>query len=425
MKEDFLHYVWKFLKIDSPYSLHTTANEPIEIISNGYHNTENSGPDFFNAQLIINSQKWAGNIEIHLKSSDWYAHNHQNDSAYENVILHVVWEHDVEVYRKNNSPIPTLTLQNITSVKTLQQYKNLINGSTNWINCSNQLEKVSAFTLNNWLERLYFERLNSKSKHIATVFNSLNSHWEATCFSIIAKYYGGNNNGMHFLNIIKSIPFSVLQKTTSIIQIEALLFGQANLLNGDLDDFYYVSLQQEYKYLKHKYKLTPLLGLELQFFRLRPTNFPTIRLAQLAQLLANHPQLFAVIKEEFNPKILNKLFKSATSIYWKTHYNFGKESKKTAKTTTDSFIDILIINAIIPLQFYYAKTNNKEVGNNLLNLISSIRSEKNSIVSRFKEEKLLLKNAMESQAAIQLKKEYCDSNLCLKCAIGFELLKGN
>lgn len=424
MKEDFLHYLWKFQKINTA-SLKTTNGETIELNTIGTHNTENSGPDFFNAQLIIDNQKWAGNIEIHCKSSDWYAHQHQNDSAYDNVILHIVWEHDVEVFRNNNIAIPTLELQKITPRKTINQYLNLVNSAPKWINCENQLKEISDFTISNWLERLYFERLNNKSNHLKNLFIDLNNHWEATCFCLLAQYFGGNTNGAHFLKIAKSIPFNVIQKTTNIFQLEALLFGQANLLEEIVDDTYHKSLQNEYQYLKHKYQLKPLIGLQLQFFRLRPSNFPTIRLAQLAQVFSIHHQLFTKINTEFNSKKLQKIFKVSTSEYWKTHYNFGKESKKSIKNLSTSFIDLLIINAILPLQFFYSNTISNQIYNDLLNSISTLKPEKNAIVSKFKTEGITVKNAMHSQAVIQLKKEYCDKNQCLQCAIGFELLKGN
>jgi len=424
MREDFLHYLWKFQKTDRS-SLCCTDGENIQIIHKGVHNIESHGPDFFNAQLVIENQKWAGNIEIHVKSSDWYAHNHQNDSNYDNVILHVVWEHDVEVLRQNNTPIPTLELKSITPINTLSNYKKLLNRKTKWINCENQLKEISNFTWENWLERLYFERLNGKAIRIESLFKKMNNHWEATCFCLLAHYFGGNTNGSLFLEIAQSIPFNIIQKTTSTFQLEALLFGQANLLNAIVDDVYHKSLQTEYKYLKHKYQLKSLLGVQLQFFRLRPSNFPTIRLAQLAQLYGKQHQLFSKIKNEFDFKKLQLVFEIDISEYWKTHYNFGKTSKQTSKKISNSFIDLLLINAVIPLQFYYTKTIDKNIENKLLDLISSIKPEKNTIISQFEKEGIVVNSAMHSQSIIQLKNEYCNTNQCLKCAVGFELLNIN
>jgi len=393
MKEDFLHYLWKFQKINTS-SLKTT-------------------------------KKWAGNIEIHIKSSDWYAHQHQNDPTYDNVILHIVWEHDVDVFRRNNISIPTLELKKITPKKAISLYNNLVNSNPKWINCETQLKDVSSFTISNWLERLYLERLRNKSKHVENLYTTLNNHWEATCFCLIAQYFGGNTNGIPFLKIAKSIPFNVVQKTTSTLQLEAILLGQANLLENNIDDTYFQSLQKEYHYLKHKYQLTSLIGLRLQFFRLRPPNFPTIRLVQLAQLFGKHHQLFSIIHSQFNTKKLQSLFKISTSEYWETHYNFGKESKKSIKKLSPSFIDLLIINAILPLQVFYAKTTNNQVSTDVLNSISAIKPENNSIVSKFETEGIIIENALQSQAVLQLKKEYCDKNQCLQCAIEFELLKDN
>ena len=423
MKEDFLHYLWKFQKFKQLSNLRTTENISLQIINCGIHNTDHSGPDFFNAQLILEDQKWAGNVEIHLKSSDWYAHNHQNDIAYSNVILHVVWEHDIDVYHSDNSKIPTLELKYIAPNNILNQYQYLSKSTSKWINCSGQLHQVSPFVINNWLERLFIERLHSKSKRIDLIFHQSNKNWETTCFSTIAQYYGGNKNGNYFLKIAQSIPFYVLQKTTSQTQLEALLFGQANLLDQTLEDDYYCLLQQEYLYLKHKYQLKKLENLSLEFFRLRPTNFPTVRLAQLAQLFINHNHLFSLIKCNFEISELKSLFKSATSPYWETHYNFGKESKKTIKKSSNSFIELLVINAVIPLQFYYSKSVDKNIENDLFTLLSNLKTEKNNITANFTKEKIPLKNALHSQAAIELKTKYCNASLCLKCAIGFELLK--
>jgi len=424
MKEDFLHYLWKFQKINTS-NLKTATDKSLQIVTIGKHNTENSGPDFFNSQLIIDSQKWAGTVEIHIKSSDWYTHQHQNDPAYDNVILHVVWEHDVEIFRSNNTPIPTLELKPITSKTTLKQYQNLLEQKPKWINCEKQLSSISAFTWSNWLERLYFERLSTKASRLKNLFKVLNNHWEATCFCLIAQYFGGNSNGIQFLEIAKSIPFTVIQKTTAIFQLEALFFGQANLLVKTIDDPYYKSLQKEYAYLKHKHQLTTLQGIQLQFFRLRPPNFPTIRLAQLAQVYGKQQQLFSRINTETDLKKIQQLFKTQTSEYWQTHYSFGKESKKSIKQLSTSFIDLLVINAVLPMQFLYFKILGKEDETALLLLISSLKTEKNNITSGFLKAQMPLKNAMHSQAVIQLKKEYCDINQCLKCAVGFELLKTN
>ncbi len=422
MKEDFLHYLWKFQKITTSKLLTTDCNS-LQIVKVGEHNTSQSGPDFFNAQLIIDNQRWAGTIEIHLKSSDWYTHQHQNDSKYDNVILHVVWKHDIEIYRKDNSPIPTIELQNIVSPKTLQHYNNLFQKRLKWINCEGQLSKVSNFTWNNWLERLYLERLDKKSHQTTNLYLESNNNWEATCFYLIAQYFGGNTNGESFLQIVKSIPFPIIQKSNSVQQLEALFFGQANLLNKHIEDNYYTTLQQEYQYLKHKYKLQSILGLQLEFFRLRPSNFPTIRLAQLANLYANKHQLFSNIHSERSIQKFYSYFNTTASMYWNTHYNFGKESKKSIKKTTSSFIDILIINALLPLQLSYAKSINSFKEEDILQLISSLALEKNTIVTNFKKEKKHLNSALHSQALIHLKKEYCNLNNCLKCAVGFELLK--
>ncbi|GAA4945136.1 DUF2851 family protein [Algibacter agarivorans] len=421
MQEDFLHYIWKHKKIEIS-KLKTTADESILVSQVGQHNF-NSGPDFFNAKLKIGEQLWAGNVEIHIKSSDWFLHNHEQDKAYDNVILHVVWEHDIEVFRKDNTTIPTLQLKDFTDAGLLNNYEKLFSKQNKWINCENDFGSIDDFVLDNWLERLYFERLERKSKTIETLLQESENDWEAVLFKMLVKNFGLKVNGESFFSLAQSIDFSIVRKTQSNQQaLEALLFGQAGFLEQDIEGAYYLSLAKEYQFLKQKFKLENNQVLPIQFFRLRPPNFPTIRLSQLASLYHEHQNLFSKVIETDQLDGFYELFKVSTSTFWKTHYTFQKESKSSTKTLTKSFVDLLLINTILPLKFCYAKQRGEEVDGGVIKLANAINSEKNSIINAFNNLKKVSKSALSSQAFIQLKTEYCNKNKCLQCAVGNTLI---
>jgi len=421
MKEDFLHYIWKYKKFDV-LKLKTTLGEVVNLVSVGQHNL-NSGPDFFNAQLEIEKQLWAGNVEIHIKSSDWFVHHHEVDKVYDNVILHVVWEYDTDIYRNDNTVIPTLELKQYVSTEALQNYQKLFSKSQKWINCENDFETIYDFVIQNWLERLYFERLERKFLDIEKLLKISSNNWEEVLFKMLAKNFGLKVNGEAFISISNSFNFSVVRKLQSnILSLEALFLGQAGLLEEDNQEVYYLELAKEYQFLKQKFNLSNQNVTPLQFFRLRPPNFPTIRLAQLAMLYHEQQNLFSKIMEAKTKEDIYKLFQVSVSEFWKTHYTFTKTSKKSIKKITKSFIDLLIINTIIPIQFAYAKQHGKSVDENIVNLPQQIASEKNSIVDKFNNLKPVSKSALQSQALLQLKTEYCDKNKCLQCAVGNSLL---
>ncbi len=421
MQEDFLHYIWKHKKFCQT-DLKTVNQETIEISSVGEHNL-NAGPDFFNAKLRIGEQLWAGNVEIHIKSSDWFLHNHEQDKAYDNVILHVVWEHDAEVFRKDNSVIPTLEIKDYVSTSALKNYTKLFNANQNWINCENDFASVDDFTVSNWLERLYFERLERKSKDVLELLEASKNDWEAVLFKMLAKSFGLKVNGDAFLSLANSFDFSILRKSQlKLISIEALLFGQSGLLEDAVEEPYYQSLHKEYQFLKQKFSLDNSLVVSPSFFRLRPNNFSTIRLSQLANAFHTHQNLFSKVIEAKSIEDIYKVFSVETSEFWRTHYTFSKASKVTKKATSKAFINLLIINTIIPIKFSYAKFQGKSVEDDILKLIEALPSEKNNIVDKFNSLKNVSKHALQSQALIQLKNEYCDKNKCLKCVIGSKLL---
>jgi len=423
MKEDFLHYIWKFRKFETS-SLKTTQGESLTIIKVGEY-LELSGPDFFNAQIIIGNQKWAGNVEIHLSSSDWYLHGHEKDSAYENVILHVVWEHDTEIFRENNTEIPVLVLKDYISSETINSYYSLVSPKS-WISCEKEIAHIDSFVFENWQERLFFERLERKSKFVYDLLEETNQDWEAVLFCLLAKNFGLNTNGNTFLQIARSIPFSFIRKESFEIEnLEALLFGTSGLLDADKQDVYFNDLKFRYFYLLNKYQLEKVYTNPLQFFKHRPDNFPTIRLSQLAALYNRHQNLFSKIITLKSVKEVYELLNVCASLYWSNHYQFDKESPKKAKALSKSFIDLIILNTIIPLQFAYSERMGESVFEDLIVFMKEVTPEKNSIIDKFNSFGVVSKNAFQTQSLLQLKNEFCNLKGCLKCAVGMELLKND
>lgn len=422
MKEDFLHYIWQH-KLFTTTTLQTTTHKEIVIKKVGVLNT-NAGADFFNAQLKIDNQLWAGNVEIHVKSSDWYVHGHEKDTNYDNVILHVVWEYDSPVYRSDNTEIQTLELSKYVAKDVFEKYQNLFSIPKKWINCEKDIHKIDDFTLNNWKERLYFERLEQKSGLILDLLSKSNNDWEAVLFKLLAKNFGLKVNGDSFLQVANSLDFSVVRKEGDTAEkLEALLMGQAGLLLDTKEDVYYNELKNEYHYLAKKHNLKIQKTLRVKFFRLRPTNFPTIRLAQLASLYAMYQNLFSKLNELKSLEDFYQMLSVKASNYWSTHYNFDAESKKSAKKLTKSFIDLLLINTIIPLRFIYQTHIGKANQEEILELIKAIKPEKNSIIDRFTTLKVNSISAFETQSLLELKNNYCSKYKCLQCAVGAILIR--
>nr|WP_315162374.1 DUF2851 family protein [uncultured Flavobacterium sp.] len=421
MKEDFLHYLWRFKKFDT-LNLKTVNNEEITIVNVGQY-LELAGPDFFNAQIVIGAQKWAGNVEIHIKSSDWYVHHHEKDAGYENVILHVVWEHDVAVFRSDNSEIPVLALKEYVEKATLENYQSLMTPKS-WIFCEKQLKDVDEFAFRNWQERLFFERLKRKSQPIFDLLEQTNQDWEGVLFCLLAKNFGLNTNGEIFYKMAQSIPFSIIRKESFEVEnIEALIFGTVGLLDSEKEDNYFKDLKFRYFYLLHKYQMEKFCIEPVQFFKHRPDNFPTIRLSQLANLYHSQQNLFSKINSLSSLKSTYELFQIAASEYWQNHYQFDKESPMKQRKLSKSFIDLIVINTIIPIQFAFAKSQGKEISEDLIQLLNEVVAEKNAIIEKFTSFGIQSKTAFETQSLLQLKNEYCNKSKCLECVIGSELMK--
>jgi hypothetical protein len=421
MNEDFIHYLWKFKKL-SGMPLHTTAGELVVIKNLGMHN-HHAGPDFFNAQVHIGKQLWAGNVEMHLKSSDWYAHGHDDDPAYDNVILHVVWTHDAEISRRDEVHIPVLEVSNYIAKELIAGYQQLFAVKNNqFINCDNQLASVDGFRTMQWFEKLFIERLEQRALRIQVLLLQQQNNWEAVFFQLLCRSFGTKVNADAFENLSRSIEQQSLRKLAKdAFQLEATLLGQAGLLEESRQDLYYGQLVQEYAFVRAKYNLQPAT-IPMKFFRLRPTNYATVRLSQLAMLYHRNPQLFGEVLLAKTKEEICKLFDVQASRYWDNHHVFDKQTESRPKILTPDFIDLLIINCIVPLRFVHAQAMGKDLIEELLELMQSVSAEKNSIISGFKK-MIPIKNALTSQAVLQLKPHYCDVNRCLHCDIGISLLQ--
>lgn len=421
MKEKFLHYVWKH-QLFSQNNLHSTELNSIEIISAGIHNS-NSGPDFLNAKVKIDEILWVGNVEIHIKSSDWYLHQHEKDTSYDSVILHIVWEDDVEVFSKNNQRLPTLIISSLIASDMLKNYHQLYSKQQRWIPCENTVNTIDSFVFDHWKERLFFERLEEKSIVIQGLLTQFNNDYEAVLFKLLAKNFGLKSNAEALFNLANSIEYSLVRKTQNDpFTLQALFFGQAGFLQHDFEEQYAIDLQTEYNYLKHKFNLQPIHNGQFQFFRMRPANFPTIRISQLAALYYKQQNLFSKLMKINDLSEIYQLFTVELHDFWNTHYTFQKVSPKRAKRITKQFVDLLLINTVIPLKFNYLKSRGEVYEEDFLVLIKQLKPEQNSIISKFKELHIGAINAFETQSLLQLKNNYCAKKRCLDCAIGNVIL---
>lgn len=421
MTEEFLQYIWES-RLFCADNLLTTEGEKLDIINTGKRNTD-SGPDFFNAKIKIGDTVWAGNVEIHKKASDWHRHKHQNDDAYANVILHVVEEADTEIQRTNGKKIPTLVLKYDESFR--KNYHSLLDAQT-WIPCQEQFYKVAPIVLQLSYNRLMIERLEDKTCEIEERLLQNNNNWNETFYQMLARMFGFKVNSTPFELLARSLPLQVLSKhKNNIFQIEALFFGNSGLLNDKLlGDDYYLALREEYSFLYKKYKLQAVESHLWKFMRLRPVNFPTIRIAQFAALIYQSHSLFSKIMEIEEIEKLKGLFKVKASEYWDNHYTFNKLAKDTKpKELGESAANILIINTVIPFLFVYGEKQNKpQLKNRALEFLEQLPPESNSILSKWEGMGAKARSAFESQALLQLKKCYCETKKCLNCPVGTKLI---
>jgi len=422
MTEDFLYYIWKY-KLLTFNDLKTCEGENIEIIKPGIHNTD-AGPDFFNARIRINNTEWAGNIEIHVKSSDWFKHKHNQNQQYDSVILHVVFEYDAPVYRQNNTLIPSLSLKNRFDQNLFLRYKTLLENKYK-ILCEKSVSSVNQSIVNIWKEKLLIERLLKKSQQVEERLIANKHDWNQTFFEYLCKNFGFKTNATAFEMLSRSLPLSSLGKHhDSLFQIESLLFGQAGFLNQIFIDEYPQQLQKEYYFLKKKFNLKPLNHALWNLLRLRPGNFPHIRIAQLAALLNKSSVLFSKITEYNNIASLKNLFSYECSSYWKTHYLFDKQVAEKSTKIGNASVDNIVINTIVPFLFAYGTIKSDiQYKERALDFLEQIEPETNHIITLWKDRGMLPKSAWDTQALIELKNAYCTPKKCLSCMIGDAVLK--
>ena len=422
MKEDFLHYLWRFKKFDF-LNLKTTDGQAIEIVNGGNHNTD-AGPDFLNCTIKINKTQWAGSVEMHLNASDWLKHKHSNDPAYKNVVLHVVWKEDVKILDQNDKAIPCLELEKIAEPDQINKYQKLLSSQL-WIPCQEHIEEVPSIKITKWLERLMIERLEEKIKSIKPILKSTGDNWEQVLFILVAKNLGLKQNSPPMEAMAAATPIELLYKhADNKFALEAILFGQSGLLSSKLKDDYPAALLKEYNFLSKKYSLNKPSYPNWKLLRLRPNNFPTLRISQLANIYSQNNLSFDKILDG-NIKETTHLFdKISASDYWSEHYLFDKKAERSFKKNLGkSRANVLLINAIVPLLFLYGKERaNEKYIDKSLNLLSALPSEKNIILEKWRELNVSASSAFDSQALIHLKSRYCNNNLCLRCTIGHHIM---
>lgn len=421
MKERLLQYIWQFQYFNKS-GLTTVDGEPLQIIFAGMPNI-NQGPDFLSAKIRTGTTTWAGNIELHINSSDWDLHRHSADDNYTNLILHVVWCYDREIKDAAGNTLPTLELQCRVSRLLLSRYEELMNVSF-FIPCAKQIHQVNELAFANWKQRLLIERLQRK---VAVIFDYLgenNFHWEEVFWWILARNFGIKINGEAFERIARAVPLNVLAKHKNRIhQLEALLLGQGGLLQRQFTNDYAVMLQKEFFFLAKKYQLVSP-EVRLFFLRMRPANFPTIRLAQLARLVHNSHHLFSVIREAADINTIKKLLNVTANEYWDHHYMLDEPTSFKKKNTGEQMVNNILVNTIVPIVFAYGQYYNEQAyKNKAIGWLQEISAEKNIITKGFETLDIANKNSFDSQSLIELKNAYCNKKRCLECTVGNAIFK--
>lgn len=424
MKEEFLHYVWKYRLFDQAAFADTDGNS-VEVVAPGEYNRD-SGPDFFNARIRTAGALWAGNIEIHLNGSDWSKHGHQSDPAYNNVILHVVSRDDMPAVTASGIVLPVAVLNPLPEV-----YDKFLEFTNNplLIACQKDLVRVDSYFKSHWITCLAMERLQEKAEAIGEIFRETGSDWEETFYRLLARYFGARVNTDNFERLARALPLKLIRKhADNPLQVEALLYGTAGMLSGELfreavGESYLSDLMREYRVLSKKYSLVPMHGWLWKFHRLRPAGFPTIRISQLAALLSRSKPLFSEITEAGEISELRNILDNPSSEYWSDHYSFGKQSGKRTGRAGEETIDILIINVVVPMLFLYGKKRgNDDYCTRAVDLLEMLKPEANRVTREWKQIGVAAKSALESQALTTLLNSYCRRRRCIECRIGQRLI---
>jgi len=423
MEEAFLHFIWKFQQFKDRV-LSTDTGIEINVLHPGTRNSD-AGPDFKNAKIKIGEIKWNGSVEIHVHARDWYRHNHQNDAAYDNVILHVVWDNDAFARRKDNTTIPTLELKNNVEERLILNYKKLMEPAAD-ILCKKIIHGIKPITILSMVDKVLAQRLEDRSQAIFREIALTNNDWEEIAWRMLCKNFGFKTNAFPFVELGKSLPINILKKEAhSLKTIEALLFGQAGFLEDDLEDTYYQELKKEYNFKGKKYNLEKRLNRhQWKFLRLRPANFPTIRIAQLSALIASQANLFSLFTNFLSIKDIKNSLGVTQSEYWINHYNFGVKTENKTKKLGAFSIDNILINTAAPLLFAYGiHRDQEELKEKAMKLLASVKPELNSIIKKWRALGMEISSAFDSQGLIQLYNQYCLKKRCLSCSIGVEIIK--
>jgi len=421
--EDFLHFIWKYRLYYTP-GLTCTSGDALEIIHPGFHNLD-AGPDFCDAKIRIGTILWSGNVEIHCRSSDWNRHQHQVDQAYDNVILHVVSHHDQKILRTDGTEISVLEIGHLIPKDISKNYSELMH-SLKWIPCEDKISHLDSVYIHSSLSGILIERLESKSEQIYRVLSEVRGSWDDAFYILLARNFGFKTNALPFEMLARSLPKSLIARYKSTtFQIESLIFGQAGFLEGKFKDEYPNLLKQEYNYLQKKHGLKPIDKYLWKYMRLRPGNFPTIRLAQFAALLSSSNHLFARIIEETEPDKVARMFKNLKlNDYWNRHYRFDKEGNYSLTAIGEEAINNILINTVAYFLFAYGlRTGSEWHRDRAIFMLEGLKSEQNSIIRRFSKIGIKSDSSALSQALIELKKSYCDQKKCLSCMIGIKFLR--
>ncbi|OSZ77951.1 hypothetical protein CAP35_06690 [Chitinophagaceae bacterium IBVUCB1] len=421
MQEKLLQFIWQY-SLYRPAGLQTTTGEPIVVVRTGRYNT-NAGPDFLDARIRVGGTLLAGHVELHINHTDWQKHGHQHDEAYKNVILHVVYNYDGGNGAANT---PVLELRDAILPDVVSKHAALM-AQAQPIPCASQLHMVKDITKEGWLTRVLAERWEDKQVAWRGLLDSSAGDWRNLLYWRMAANFGFKLNADVFLELAQSIPHNVFAKGGSLLQTEAVLYGQAGMLDADFTDEYPNQQKKEYQYIKQKYGLTPLPAHRWKYLRLRPANFPTIRIAQFAALVHQSFHLFSQIAATNSVQEILPLLDVTASAYWDNHYRFDELTDKTVpKRLGTSSIHNIIINTIAPIRYLYAQAHGTDrEQERALQLLDELPAEKNHIISQYADAGWKAINAAQGQAFIQLYNNYCSKKRCLECAVGLSLLKSS
>ncbi len=423
MREDFLSFVWQYQLFDK-LNLETTEHRMLEVATVGQLNTD-AGPDFFNVHVKIDGLEWVGNVEIHMKSSEWYAHGHNRDDSYDNVVLHVVWEDNHPVKDKHGHLVPTLEMKSRVDENLVNKYREMKERED--LPCSVHLDRVPDIQRIALFDKALVKRLENKASEIRMLFEASGRDWQETAYQVLAQGFGFNVNKIPFLHLSRSLPYKYLLKHRDhLFQLEALLFGQAGFLEEEPQDDYQEALKNEYEFLSKKYALAKdhLDKVEWKFLRMRPTNFPSLRIAQFATFLHQSSNLLALFFETEDVKVLGDLFALTPSEYWQSHYRFGKSSSKPVPALGKSSVDVLLINTLAPLLTAYGKLKEEyEFLNRAQDLLTSIPPENNKYIRLLEQGGFSFQHAFDTQAGLEVYRNFCEPRRCLSCNIGLSLMR--